>query len=136
VPPRWMTILLVAVALTISCTRRPEVVQAGGDAPRHAEAPPPGVLEPTIATPEGDLKISDIRFKLRPYYLSRIVLYPAPQRTDGRETVVNDAVYLVKADAEDPDWFQVATRAGSLSWIDINEVDRKDHYHQVDLYPD
>ena len=28
------------------------------------------------------------------------------------------------------------TRTGSLSWINANDVDRKDHYHAVDLYPD
>jgi hypothetical protein len=133
---RWMTILLVAVTLTAGCTKRREATQPGGDTPRHAEETPSDALEATIATPSGDVKISDIRHELSPFYISRIVLYPAPQRVDGRETVIDDEVYLVKADAKDPDWLQIARETGYLSWISASDVHRDDHYHAVDLYPD
>lgn len=100
---RWMVVLLVAVALTVGCTKRPQIAQASGDTARRAEEIPSDALEPTIPTPADDVKISDIRHELRPYFLSRIVFYPAPQRVEGRETAIDDEVYLVKADAQDPD---------------------------------
>ena len=127
--------LLVAVTLTAGCTKRREAAQTG-DTPRYTEEPPSGALEATIATPAGDVSISDIRHELSPFYISRTVLYPSPQRVDGRETAIDDDVYLVKADAKDPDWLQIARETGYLSWISASDVHRDDHYHAVDLYPD
>lgn len=98
------------------------------------QAQPQPQSDATVATPFGEVKVSDFYAYFNSMYVSTTKVYSAPDSSDGHTLTIDGPVYLMEKSSA-PEWIHVATEDAKTFWINASQLDPEDYYHGLDPNP-